>query len=112
VPAQARSLTTTREGEPVEATLIDSIPGKSPVRAQARAINEWLHINPLRQWRRRTGTTMSAVAILVGVSLTAIQKWEGGLANPSDVNMTRLATLMEAPDLATEWADWNAAFVR
>jgi len=75
-------------------------------------ISEWLARNPLRLWRRRTGVPMSSVAILVGVSLTAIQKWEGGLTNPTEVNMMRLATLMESPDLATEWANWNAAFVR
>ena len=39
---------------------------------------EWSQRNPLKAWRRKTFTTQTNAAAMVGVGVQAMQRWESG----------------------------------
>jgi DNA-binding transcriptional regulator YiaG len=72
-------------------------------------IDQWLLENPLRKWRKDSQFRVSRIAQILGVSLTAIQKWEGGHTTPNEVNMKSLAALTAQPDFQEQWNKWQAS---
>lgn len=74
---------------------------------------EWRSRNPLKAWRKKTCTTQTNAAAMVGVGVQAMQRWESGASTPSPENMDQIAIMMdryEANDLSAlmhEWADWR-----
>lgn len=50
-------------------------------------------VHPLERYRKTRGLTQAELARLVGVSTTAVQKWEGG-AEPRPSRIVKLAEVL------------------
>lgn len=68
------------------------------------SFSEWMERNPLRSWRKASGTSIMEAASRLGVSMTTIQLWERGVNVPTDENLQSLQGLIG--DDAMRWADW------
>ncbi len=75
-------------------------------------LREWRDVNPLRLWRlapERPGqTTLRAVALLAGVSITAVWLWERGERRPKPDHVAAIAHMMDIRfhQLAEAWQWW------
>lgn len=49
----------------------------------------------IKKRRKELKLSQSALAVLVGVSLTTIQLWERGVTTPSDENLTKLKQALQ-----------------
>lgn len=70
-------------------------------------MQEWQQANPLRIWRKSAGQTMAHVCAVIGVSITALQKWENGASLPNNSNMNRIAQLTGGEVTGVTWAAWG-----
>jgi transcriptional regulator with XRE-family HTH domain len=70
----------------------------------------WVAQNPLRKFRMSRGLTQGQSALMLGVGLTAVQRWESGAHLPAEPNMQRLAEFMQETLTAVQerWATWYA----
>lgn len=71
---------------------------------------EWQERNPLRIWRKNSGRTMAEIAVEVGVSITALQKWESGTSTPNSANMKKLGQLTSDSAIEFRWRDWANSY--
>lgn len=69
----------------------------------------WQESNPLREWRKREGLSINGTASLLRVSLKTLQLWESGAANPTEINLARVAGLMnlKPATLQSRWWKWK-----
>lgn len=70
--------------------------------------DEWRAANPLRAWRRKTGTTARTVAERLGVSGISVMLWEKGAKTPRPENLKAIGRLIGAPDIYRRWTRWQA----
>lgn len=71
-------------------------------------MNEWRDINPLRAWRRTTGTKATTVAARLGVSGISVMLWEKGEKTPRPENLNAIGRLIGDPRIRQTWAVWIA----
>jgi len=72
-------------------------------------IGTWRDASPVRKWRLKNGLSLSDAAVLLGVSLTAITKWESGVNMPAESRFEQLAATMKfgsASTLRNAWGRW------
>lgn len=71
-------------------------------------MTEWREQNPLRAWRRRTGTHATTVAARLDVSNVTIMHWEKGNKTPKPANLKAIGRLIGDPKIRLTWARWQA----
>ena len=80
----------------------------SQAAAPPETFEAWMESNPLRAWRKTTGTPILQAASRIAASMTSIQLWERGVHVPSADHMASLARLTGVEDLASQWDAWHA----
>lgn len=72
-------------------------------------LKEWQLQNPLRL--RRGSRSRASVAAQIGVSATAVEKWEQGLSTPNPANMAAVARVVSVgyKSLRAEWSVWESS---
>lgn len=73
--------------------------------ASRRQFKDWVNENPLRVWRQHGEVSIMETASRLGVSMTLIQLWERGVHVPSEMNMTKLISLL-GPGTVERWSEW------
>ena len=70
---------------------------------------EWRSSCPLRVWMRKRKVSRSAVAVMTGVSESAVGYWCQGSKSPSSEKMVKLAAVMgTSPSTLTKrWVSWK-----
>jgi len=77
-----------------------------PTKALSPQHADWMKKNPLRQWRRRNGMSMLALAPMLRVSMLAVQLWENGTNRPNADNMEKLKRALNDENLPSTWDAW------
>lgn len=73
----------------------------------ATELAPWRERNPLRRWRLTAGISVADAALLVGVSINTLTKWEAGGGTPAPERMTRLAAVTRNKRFEKEWNAWQ-----
>ena len=71
-------------------------------------MNDWRDENPLRAWRRKTGTKARTVADRLEVSNITIMHWEKGDKTPKPENLKAIGRLIGDVNIRQSWARWIA----
>jgi DNA-binding transcriptional regulator YiaG len=70
-------------------------------------VQEWMARNPLRIWRRTSEMNWREIAVSLGVSVTALQKWESGVMQPNEANIARIERLTNFTVTRSIWEQWH-----
>jgi transcriptional regulator with XRE-family HTH domain len=74
--------------------------------AAPSAWGEWMAANPIRERRLDRKWTQQRLALMAGVSLPSIERYEAG-AIPKEETAKRLGAALEMPDVLARLLEWK-----